>query len=170
MTRLTVLLLPALLLAACGHSPDRNAADAPASEAAPAIAAGTAAGGYDPRPAALPFRLDVTVSSEVSRALDAAGVKLTVEADYFGKARRGEAPVNLGREERQISVRNQSVTLAGRFDAGQVAREVSGDPQVRVSAGVARSAGPVVYCTQFEEALPIAVETGGFIHCELLSE
>jgi hypothetical protein len=28
----------------------------------------------------------------------------------------------------------------------------------------------VVYCTQFEEALPIAVETGGYIHCELISE
>ncbi|MBA4227374.1 MAG: hypothetical protein C0456_12150 [Hyphomonas sp.] len=170
MTRLTVLLLPALLLAACGHSPDRNEADAPAPSGASAAITVPGASAYDPRPAALPFRLDVTVSSDVSRALDAAGVKLTVEADYFGKARRGEAPVNLGREERQISVRNQSVTLAGRFDAGQVAREVSGDPQVRVSAGVARSAGPMVYCTQFEEALPIAVETGGFIHCELLSE
>jgi hypothetical protein len=47
---------------------------------------------------------------------------------------------------------------------------VSGDPQVRVSAAVNAEGGPVVYCTQFEEALPIAVETGGFIHCELLSE
>ncbi|MGE6697632.1 hypothetical protein ACQKH5_08080 [Hyphomonas sp. NPDC076900] len=170
MKRLTVLLLPALLLAACGHSPDRNDAAAPARAAAPEAERAPGPGAYDPRPAALPFRLDVTVSSEVSRALDAAGVKLTVEADYFGKARRGEALVDLGREDRQISVRNQSVTLAGRFDAGQVAREVSGDPQVRVSASVKGEGGPVVYCTEFEEALPIAVETGGFIHCELLSE
>lgn len=170
MTRLTAFLLPALLLAACGHSPDRDDAAAPAGTAMPAPVSAPGPGAYDPRPAALPFRLDVTVSSEVSRALDAVGAQLTVEADYFGKARRGEAPVNLGREEHLISVRNQSVTLAGRFDAGQVAREVSGDPRVKVSAGVARSAGPMVYCTEFEEALPIAVETGGFIHCELLSE
>lgn len=170
MRRLTALLLPALLLAACGHSPDRDDADAPASGGASATITAPGGGSYDPRPAALPFRLDVTVSSDVIRALDAAGAKLSIEADYFGKARRGEAPVDLGREERQISARNQSVTLAGRFDAGQVAREVSGDPQVRVSAAVNAEGGPVVYCTQFEEALPIAVETGGFIHCELLSE
>ncbi|KDA00132.1 putative lipoprotein [Hyphomonas polymorpha PS728] len=170
MSRLTVLLLPVLLLVACGHSPDRDDGAAPAKTAAPEAVSAPGPGAYDPRPAALPFRLDVTVSSDVSRALDAAGAQLTVEADYFGNARRGEALVDLGREERLISVRNQSITLAGRFDAGQVAREVSGDPRVKVSAGVARSAGPAVYCTEFEEALPIAVETGGFIHCELLSE
>lgn len=170
MTRLTTLLLPALLLVACGHSPDRDDGGAPAAMTASATSPLPATTAYDPRPAALPFRLDVTVSSEVSRALDAAGVKLTIEADYFGKARRGEALVDLGREDRQINVRNQSVTLAGRFDTGQVAREVSGDPRVKVSASVKDEGGPVVYCTEFEEALPIAVETGGFIHCELLSE
>lgn len=168
MRRLTALLLPALLLAACGHSPGASERDAPASGGAPEVV--TPPSAFDPRPAALPFRLDVTVSSEVIRALDAAGVKLSIEAAYFGKARQGEAAVDLGREERQISARNQSVTLAGRFDAGQVAREVAGDPQVRVSASVTAESGPVVYCTEFEEALPIAVETGGYIHCELLSE
>ena len=168
MTRLTALVLTALLLVACGHRGEPAGAMVPAvSEAAASL---PVAGSHEPRPAALPFRLDVTMSADVRRALDAAGAKLTITADYSGRSRGGSGSVSLGREEREISGRDQSVTLAGRFDAGQVAREVSGDPKVTVSAGVARSAGPVVYCTQFEEALPIAVETGGYIHCELISE
>ena len=167
MKRLTALLLCTLLPVACGHSREPASASEPAASEAAAI---PVAGNYEPRPAALPFRLDVTMSGDVRRALDAAGAKLTVMADYSGKARQGSGAVSLGMEEREISARDQSVTLAGRFDAGQVAREVSGDPRVTVSAGVARSAGPVVYCTEFEEALPIAVETGGYIHCELISD
>ncbi|ABI78291.1 putative lipoprotein [Hyphomonas neptunium ATCC 15444] len=168
MTRLSALLIPAILLAACGHSPEPDAVSAGVS--APVAAVETAKRVYEARPAALPFRLDITVSSEVIRALDAAGATLTVGADYYGEPRAGAAPVNLGHEDREISAGNKSITLAGRFDAAQVAREISGDPRVKVSAAVSQEGGPVVYCTEFEAALTLAVETGGFIHCELLSE
>ncbi len=168
MTRLTALVLTALLLVACGHRGEPAGAMVPAvSEAAASL---PVAGSHEPRPAALPFRLDVTMSADVRRALDAAGARLAIQADYWGKSRRGEDLIILGGETRDISARDQSITLAGRFDAGQVAREVSGDPKVKVSAGVNTEGGPVVYCTEFEEALPIAVETGGYIHCELISE
>lgn len=175
MTRLSALLIPAFLLAACGHSAEPGAGSAGVSGPAAAVETGSSAGSatgrvYEARPAALPFRLDITVSSEVIEALDAADVMLTVGADYYGDARAGSAPVNLGHEDRVISAGNKSITLAGRFDAGQVAREVSGDPRVRVSAAVRGEGGPVVYCTEFEAALTLAVETGGYIHCELLSE
>lgn len=157
--------LAAACLAACGHTP------APAGpDAGSADTAGGAAAVHTPRFVALPFRLDVSVSSDVMRALDAAGVKLVVGAEYYGRPRTGAAPVDLGEERREIVVRDQSVTLAGRFDAALVAREVSGDARAKVSAAVAGQDGPVVYCTEFDEALPIAVETGGHIHCELISE
>lgn len=168
MTRLNALFLSGFLLAACGHSAGPDAASG--EMAVPAAADAAASRAYDPRPAALPFRLDITVSADVIRALDAAGAKLTVGADYYGQARSGDAPVSLGHEDRQISAGNKSITLAGRFDAAQVAREVSGDPRVKVSAAVSPEGGPVVYCTEFEESLSLAVETGGFIHCELLSD
>ncbi|PKP82919.1 MAG: hypothetical protein CVT79_02405 [Alphaproteobacteria bacterium HGW-Alphaproteobacteria-18] len=168
MTRVSGLFMLGFLLAACGHSPEPETGTA--GMAAPATTHAPDAVTYEPRPAALPFRLDITVSADVIRALDAAGAKLTVGADYYGKARSGDAPVSLGHEDRQISAGNKSVTLAGRFDAGRVAREVNGDPRVKVSAAVSDAGGPVVYCTEFEESLAIAVETGGFIHCELLSE
>ena len=168
MTRLSVFLIPVLLLAACGHSPEPEAAGT--DMRAPATSSTASTQVYDPRPAALPFRLDITVSADVVRALEAAGAGLTVGADYYGVAKRGETPVDLGHEDRVVSAGNLSITLAGRFDAGQVAREVSGDPRVRVSAAVSQEGGPVVYCTEFESALTLAVETGGYIHCELLSE
>jgi hypothetical protein len=167
MTRLTAFFLSALLLVACGHRSEPAGAMTPAVSEAAGL---PATGNHEPRPAALPFRLDVTMSGDVRRALDASGARLAVQADYTGKARRGEGLVTLGAETRDISARDQSITLAGRFDAGQVAREVSGDPKVKVSAAVNAEGGPVVYCTEFEEALPIAVETGGYIHCELISE
>lgn len=159
--------LAALGLAACGHTP---APAAPEPASTPGAAASEAAPAHTPRFVALPFRLDVSVSSDVMRALDAAGVKLVVGADYYGRPKSGIAPVDLGGEQREIVVRDQSVTLAGRFDAALVARKVSGDARVKVSAAAAGEAGPVVYCSEFDEALPIAVETGGHIHCELLSE
>lgn len=172
MTRLSALLIPAFLLAACGHSSEPDAAGTGVSGPVAAVETGSAAGSrvYEARPAALPFRLDITVSTEVIEALDAADVMLTVGADYYGEPRAGTAPVDLGHEDRDVRAGNRSVTLAGRFDAGQVAREVSGDPRVRVSAAVRQEDGPVVYCTEFEAALTLAVETGGFIHCELISE
>ncbi len=167
MTRLTAFFLATLLLVACGHSREPAGAMVPAVSEAESL---PEAASHEPRPAALPFRLDVTMSGDVRRALDAAGARLAIQADYWGKSRRGEDLIILGGETRDISARDQSITLAGRFDAGQVAREVSGDPKVKVSAGVNTDGGPVVYCTEFEEALPIAVETGGYIHCELISE
>ena len=167
MTRLTAFFLAVLLLVACGHSREPAGAMVPGVSEAASLAE---AASHEPRPAALPFRLDVTMSGEVHQALDAAGARLAIQADYSGKARRGEGLVSLGAETRDISARDQSITLAGRFDAGQVAREVSGYPKVKVSAAVNAEGGPVVYCTEFEEALPIAVETGGYIHCELISE
>lgn len=168
MTRFSALLIPVFLLAACGHSPEPGAAGVEASATIPAPERAERA--YEPRPAALPFRLDITVSTEVIDALDAADVMLTVGADYYGEPRAGTAPVDLGHEDRDIRAGNRSVTLAGRFDAAQVAWEVSGDPRVKVSAAVKGEGGPVVYCTEFDAALTLAVETGGFIHCELLSE
>lgn len=170
MTRLTTLLMTGFLLAACGHSPDPET-PAMTADAAQVITAENSGQAYPPRLAALPFRLDITVSSDVIRALDAAGAKLEVNAHYHGKARRtSDARIDLGEEVREVRAGNLSITLAGRFDAAQVAREVIGDPRVMVTAAVKQEGGPVVYCTAFDEALPIAVETGGFIHCELLSE
>lgn len=170
MNHLSALLIPAILLAACGHGPEPDRAEAEAEAAAVVSGSETDGLTHEPRMAALPFRLDVTMSGDVRQALDAVGARLTITAAYSGKARQGSGTVNLGMEEREISARDQSVTLAGRFDAAQVAREVSGDPRVTISAGVARSAGPVVYCTEFDEALTLAVETGGYIHCELIRE
>lgn len=158
--------LAGLSLAACGHA----AAPERARPAEPAPAAAQALPGHTPRFVALPFRLDVSVSADVMRALDAAGVKLAVTAAYYGAAKNGGQPVDLGEERREVVVRDQSVTLAGRFDAALVARAVRGDARVRASASAAREDGPVIYCTEFDEALPLAVETGGHIHCELMSE
>lgn len=167
MTRLATLLMSGLLLAACGHSSDTAPAETPAGESVPGIGTGA---DYKPRMVALPFRLDVTVSADVSRALEAAGQPLQVTASYYGNARQTGDAVDLGTEARDISPRAQSITLAGRYDAALVAREVSGDARVRVNAATGGAGGPLLHCTEFEEALSIAVETGGFLHCELIRE
>lgn len=174
--RMGALILTGLVLSACGQSRETRSAETGASEAVPgptvtvARPAGPdAPADYRPRMVDLPFRLDVTLSREVIEALDAADVPLTVEAAYYGRPRLGSDAVPLGVEARQIGARSQSVTLAGEFDAALVAREVAGDARVSVSASAGPEGKPALYCTEFDEALPIAVETGGHIHCELLS-
>lgn len=167
MTRLATLLMSGLLLAACGHTSESGLAEAAPDDAVPGIGTGA---DYKPRMVALPFRLDVTISADVSRALEAADRPLQVTASYYGNARQTGDTVDLGTEERDISPRAQSITLAGRYDAAQVAREVSGDARVRVNAATGGAGGPLLHCTEFEESLSIAVETGGFLHCELIRE
>lgn len=167
--RLELLLLGVLFLTACGHrAAPETGASVTGTGSAPAVPAERS---HTPRIIALPFRLDVTVSAEAIEALDASGRRLAIEADYYGKTRTGAAPIRLGGERRQISARNQSITLPGAFDVALATREASGDPRVKVSAATegASEGGPVLYCTEFDEALTIAVESGGHIHCELLS-
>lgn len=175
-------LFPALLILAAGALP----ACASKDEEGPAIAAEAPAA--QPAPAkpkleskivSLPFRVDVSFSAGALAKLQETSAQLGVQADYFGVPKDPDAEgldpvlgVWLGGEMQTIGPEAKSVTMKGQFDAARVAREVTGDPQVKVMVYPVRSyaAQEVVTCDVFEEALPIAVETGAVVHCTLSTE
>ena len=126
-----------------------------------------------------PAALFVTPDHYVVRMLVSHGVthaELGVSADYYGVPKDPAAPgldpdlgVWLGGEMETVPAGNRSVTMKGKIDAARVAREVAGDARVRVMAFPVRAyaAQSVITCSEFDEVLPIAVETGGTVHCTL---
>jgi len=168
------LAIGALLLAACGTAPKDNAPLAGA--AAAELPAGAAEAAHEAKMVALPFRLDVSFSAAALPSMRDAGARLSIVADYYGapkdKGMAGLDPhlgVWLGGDHETIDPSITAVTFSGVFDAARVARDITGDPRVKVVASPVRGAGGVT-CTEFDEALPIAVETGGFVHCTLAGE
>ncbi len=124
----------------------------------------------------LPFRLDLTFSEAALARLQAAGSALGVSANYYGPPKaagmQGLDPdlgVWLGGEMETIDPSQRSVTFRGQVDAARVAREVKGDARVRVTVFPVRAVSGTadVTCEAFDEYLPIAVETGGTVHCTL---
>lgn len=166
-------LLALLLSSACGSVPSEEAPATKPAESGREVA--------EPEPPetrliSLPFRLDIALSPDLADALDAAGQHLGLTAQYFGRPRtqlRLDPPeVQLGSETREVSVRNQSVILSGTFDAAVASRRAEGDPRVRIEvyALPADPIGPNMICTPFEQPLPITVETGAHVDCELASD
>jgi len=163
-------LLLAAILAGCGSAPTGAAAtDRSAAASGPAPEA---------KMVALPFRLDVTFTPAALARLSALEAGVKVSADYYGLPKAAgaarvdpELAVWLGGETFAIEPGARSLTFKGRIDAAQVAREVGGDARVRVTAVLERGADPAaVVCAPFDEYLPIAVETGGTVHCAAAGE
>lgn len=124
----------------------------------------------------LPFRVDITYSDAARARLRETYAHIGVSADYYGVPKDPAAEdldpelgVWLGGEMEVLKDGRTSVTMKGEINAARVAREVSGDARVRVLAFPVR--GPAeandITCEAFDEALPIAVETGAVVHCTL---
>ena len=179
--------LPALFLAsaavltACASKPEKTeAAAAAAAPALPSAAAPAApAAKHEAKIVSLPFRVDVSFSAKALTLLQENGGRLGVSADYYGAPKDPSADgldpelgVWLGGEMETIGAAPRSLTMKGQFDAARVAREVVGDPRVKVSAYPVQSGMALhqLVCASFDEALPIAVETGATVHCTLKGE
>ena len=168
------LAIGALLLAACATGP-KDAATVTGAPVAATVASEAGSAPLEKKMVALPFRLDVTFSAAALKQMRQAGSSLSIVADYYGVPKNpGMAGLDpdlgvwLGGEHETIDPSATAVTFPGAFDAARVSRDVIGDPRVRVVASPVRSgAGGMVVCSAFDEDLPIAVETGGFIHCTL---
>jgi hypothetical protein len=121
----------------------------------------------------LPYRLDMTFSPAASTALQRRGDQVIIAAVYYGAPRPGmrAAPpgVVLNEEIHAIEARNGAVKMQGAFDLDLATAATIGEPRVRVIAATALTGIPetLLACDTFDEALPLAVETGGTIHCEL---
>ncbi|MBI1400483.1 hypothetical protein [Hyphomonas sp.] len=167
----------AAALAGCGTTetpaPERTetagaATPAPTSPAAPEA--------HVAKIVSLPFRVDITFSPDALEKMQETHAELGVSADYYGVPKDPAAPgldpdlgVWLGGEMETVSAGNRSVTMKGKIDAARVAREVAGDARVRVMVFPVRAyaAQSLITCSEFDEVLPIAVETGGMVHCTL---
>ncbi|WP_291206502.1 hypothetical protein [Hyphomonas sp.] len=176
--------LTAALITGCG-SKDKDtapktgapaAAVSPARGTAPAIS-GAPAG--ESKIVSLPFRVDVSLSEDARKRLAETNADLGVSADYYGAPKdTGMAGLDpdlgvwLGGEMVTIDPGQRSVTFKGQVDAARVAREVIGDARVRVLVFPVRafSAEAAITCTEFDEYMSIAVETGGTSHCTLKGE
>lgn len=165
-------LLLLLLVSACASLPSGGAPANDPVESTPEMASPEPP---ETRLISLPFRLDIALSPYLADALDAAGQHIGLTAQYFGRPRGQPQPdlpvVQLGGETREVSVRNQSIILAGTFDAALASRESEGDARVfiEVYALPADIEGPQMICSRFEQPLPITVETGAHVDCELAS-
>jgi hypothetical protein len=172
--------LAAALLTGCGtlSKDDALAAERPISQppANPGVAEEAR---FDPKIVSLPFRMDVTFSEGALAKLRETNADLGVSADYYGAPKDPGMPgldpdlgVWLGGEMETIDPGERSLTLKGQIDAARVAREVSGDARVRVMVFPVRaySSQAGVTCTEFDEYLSIAVETGGTVRCTLVGE
>lgn len=124
----------------------------------------------------LPFRVDITFSEAALAKLRETGASLGVSADYYGApldpSAAGLDPqlgVWLGGEMETIEAAARSVTMKGQVDAARVEREVRGDARVKVLVFPVRSyaAQSTIECSEFDEYLSLAVETGGVVHCDL---
>jgi len=175
--------LAAALLTACStfSKPETPAPQAPAAEA-PKVSPRTpraATPDHEPKVVSLPFRLDVTFSEAALAKLREMNADLGVSADYYGPPKEpGQAGLDpdlgvwLGGEMVTIDPGPRSLTLKGQIDAARVAREVAGDARVKVLVFPVRAATAfaAVTCTEFDEYLSIAVETGGTVRCTLAGE
>lgn len=171
--------LAAALLAGCGTTAGKAAADTGDAPKAAVDAPATkpAAGApLESKIVSLPFRLDITFSAAAAAKLSESGSSLGVSADYYGPAlderAKGLDPdlgVWLGGEMETIDASKRSLTLKGQVDAARVAREVKGDARVKVMVFPVRAYATLaeLTCTEFDEYLSIAVETGGMVHCTL---
>lgn len=174
--------LAAALLTGCGtlSKDDSSRAAMPKTDAPktqpPAVPAAPA---FEPKIVSLPFRVDVSFSEGALAKLRETNASMGVAADYYGAPKdpgmAGLDPdlgVWLGGEMETIDAGNRSLTLKGQVDAARVAREVSGDARVKVMAFPVRAyaAEATVTCTEFDEYLSIAVETGGTVNCTLVGE
>lgn len=172
--------LAAALLTGCGtlSRDDSGPAAKPKSDT-PKPPAVSPAPVFEPKIVSLPFRVDVSFSKGALAKLRETNADLGVSADYYGAPKdpgmQGLDPdlgIWLGGEMETIDPVNRSVTLKGQVDAARVAREVSGDARVKVMVFPVRSyaAEAAVTCTEFDEYLSIAVETGGTVNCTLEGE
>lgn len=177
MARTLALSAVAAFLAGCGTTETPAPARAePAATAAPAQPPTPATQPRAAKIVSLPFRVDVTYSAAALDKMQELHAELGVSADYYGVPKDPSAEgldpelgIWLGGEMETLSPGNRSVTMKGQIDAARVAEEVAGDARVRIIAFPVRShaAQAAVTCTQFDEVLPIAVETGGTVHCTL---
>ena len=127
----------------------------------------------------LPFRVDITFSEKAEALMQSSGAPLGVTADYYGAPKDPSADgldpelgVWLGGEMETLPSSRRSVTLKGQFDAARVGREVVGDPRMRVTAFTMHIPAAMgrIDCSDYDEAMPIVVETGAVIHCKLRTE
>ncbi len=173
----------AAVLAGCGSTDKGEAVKTGAPVAAvpakPSAPASPAAPAPEAKMVSLPFRLDITFSGGARDKLRETNADLGVAADYYGAPKdpgmAGLDPdlgVWLGGEMETIDPGQRSVTFKGQVDAARVAREVQGDARVKVMVFPVRAylAADAVTCTEFDEYLSIAVETGGTVHCTLKGE
>jgi hypothetical protein len=176
--------LAAALLGGCGTLPSSAETDtaAPAREAASETPARARATGtpsetrLESRIVSLPFRVDITFSDAALAKLRETGASLGVSADYYGAPLDPSAPgldpqlgVWLGGEMETIDPGARSLTMKGQVDAARVEREVRGDARVKVMVFPVRAyaAQALITCSEFDDYLSLAVETGGMVHCEL---
>ena len=174
--------LAAALLTGCGtlSRDDSGSAAKPKSDALKTqLPAVSAAPVFEPKIVSLPFRVDVSFSKGALAKLRETNSDLGVSADYYGAPKdpgmQGldtDLGIWLGGEMETIDPVNRSLTLKGQVDAARVAREVSGDARVKVMVFPVRAytAEAAVTCTEFDEYLSIAVETGGTVNCTLEGE
>lgn len=173
--------LVAVMLAACGTLAGKNASPAPGAKPLPdGIPRQTSPGAdSESKIVSLPFRLDVSLTDAARTALRESNSEVGVAADYYGAPKDPagdgldpELGVWLGGEMEQMDPGQRSMTLKGQVDAARVAREVAGDARVKVTVFPVRAFGapPDVTCTEFDEYLSIAVETGGTVSCRLRGE
>ncbi len=184
MRALAVAIVAAALLAGCGSTDNETRAGTPEPAITGSAPKGTApavsrAPAGESKIVSLPFRLDVTLSEAARKKLSETHADLGVSADYYGVPKdprmAGLDPdlgVWLGGEMVTIDPGQRSVTFKGQVDAARVAREVIGDARVKVMVYPVRaySAEAAIICTEFDEYLSIAVETGGTVLCTLMSE
>jgi hypothetical protein len=173
--------LAAALLAGCGSNGEDAPKEPPLSVPAPMTSTPAAAGGTaaESKIVSLPFRVDVSFSDGAREMMRETNADLGVSADYYGAPKDPRAPgldpdlgVWLGGEMLTIDPGQKSLTFKGQVDAARVAREVAGDARVKVMAFPVRAytAEAAITCTEADEYLSIAVETGATVHCTLKSE
>ncbi len=161
----------AIALCACQSAPaPEKVSGAPAVESARPTAQAQG------KMAALPFRLDLTFSTDAAGAISESGVPVTVRATYYGMPKAGIFPSEplgliLNEEVYTAEGRNGAVRVRGAFDLDLATAMTQGDPRVQVSVSAAPGTGvDTLVCDIFDEALTLAVETGGVVHCELVAE
>lgn len=182
---LAVTTCAALLLAGCGtlsSNAETGTAEAAGETVKEAPAAPAAPAGetkLESRLVSLPFRVDITYSTGALEKLRETGASMGISADYYGVPLDPGAPgldpdlgVWLGGEMETVDAGPRSVTMKGQIDAARVARDVKGDARVKVLAFPVRAyaAQATITCSEFDEYLSLAVETGGMVHCTLVGE
>lgn len=178
--KLALAALAAALLTGCGTLPkDKDGRGETAKARAPAKPATAQPPVLESKIVSLPFRVDVSFSERALDKLRERNADVGVAADYYGAPKdpgmQGLDPdlgIWLGGEMDTLAPGARSLTFRGEVDAARVAREVSGDARVKVRVFPVRAyaAEATVTCTEFDEYLSIAVETGAAVECREISE